>query len=479
MTTFRTALKALSHPLSLFCIILLLVNDHILKVVVPSSLTGKLSDFAGLFFFPFLLAGLLGLVGEKFSFRPQRIAMLSFVITAIWFVGIKTTPWLNHLTTDIAEIILGHPTFIVLDPSDLVALIVLPFSWHLWRKVEQDAQRKPWKTVQVFAFGMAVLGTMATSPCMDVPEVQRVDALEDIIYVYFGHYDPPYLSSRDEGRSWQVMDEVPPDVITHFQQPKSFPIQECVPSNPQICYRTTGDTNIQISHDSGKTWEISWRAPIWRTDYYTRLVGIRWCSEFPDFIPNDLIILPKENNHYLVVAALGNQGLLSYYPFKGWEQIAVDEAEPLLSSVPLSELDRLPFITSNELVVWAIMGFVLTVHLNSSLISHLKSNKADQHRVSKSRRWKNTSKFFLAPFILIVLWEVAIMTPLNLFEGIPYLIIIIITALYGGDLVDWLPGYVAILMTLVLIIVFFLYLEKRRRKVITEGFPHLLFTLLD
>ena len=59
----RLALTALGHPLSLGAVALLLLNDHVLKQAFPSILTGKLSDFAGLFFFPFLLAVLVGLTG--------------------------------------------------------------------------------------------------------------------------------------------------------------------------------------------------------------------------------------------------------------------------------------------------------------------------------------------------------------------------------------------------------------------------------
>src|SRR5437762_1943110 len=46
------SLTALASPLSLAAIAILLINDHLLKQVWPSFLTGKLSDFAGLYFAP-------------------------------------------------------------------------------------------------------------------------------------------------------------------------------------------------------------------------------------------------------------------------------------------------------------------------------------------------------------------------------------------------------------------------------------------
>jgi hypothetical protein len=47
-------LRAFRSPLVMASIVVLLVNDHLLKAAAPSWVTGKLSDFAGLFFFPFV-----------------------------------------------------------------------------------------------------------------------------------------------------------------------------------------------------------------------------------------------------------------------------------------------------------------------------------------------------------------------------------------------------------------------------------------
>ncbi len=46
---------ALLQPLALGAIAVLLLNDHVFKAVAPGLVTGKLSDIAGLVFFPLLL----------------------------------------------------------------------------------------------------------------------------------------------------------------------------------------------------------------------------------------------------------------------------------------------------------------------------------------------------------------------------------------------------------------------------------------
>jgi len=70
MQSLVRSLRALGHPLSLASVALLVANDHLLKRAYPSVLTGKLSDFAGLFFFPFLLTALFGLAGHALVRRP-------------------------------------------------------------------------------------------------------------------------------------------------------------------------------------------------------------------------------------------------------------------------------------------------------------------------------------------------------------------------------------------------------------------------
>ncbi len=84
MRTFDRALHCLKHPATVASIALLVVNDHILKSLAPSWVTGKLSDFAGLFFFPFLLAAALSPI-------TRRAGALAFTITAAWFTLVKTS----------------------------------------------------------------------------------------------------------------------------------------------------------------------------------------------------------------------------------------------------------------------------------------------------------------------------------------------------------------------------------------------------
>lgn len=85
--------EGLLHPLALAAVALLLLNDHVLKAAFPSWWTGKLSDLAGLAFFPLFLQALwewgraaLG----KFDGHSSRVLLAATVATALVFALVKT-----------------------------------------------------------------------------------------------------------------------------------------------------------------------------------------------------------------------------------------------------------------------------------------------------------------------------------------------------------------------------------------------------
>jgi hypothetical protein len=117
---------------------LLAINDHWLKHagLLPAGLTGKLSDFAGLFFFPMLLMALgragIALRGAMPEPRPAALLM-AIVATGLGFAATKATAW----GADFYRTVLGHvvgPVRFVADPTDLVALAILPPSYFVGRR---------------------------------------------------------------------------------------------------------------------------------------------------------------------------------------------------------------------------------------------------------------------------------------------------------------------------------------------------------
>jgi hypothetical protein len=134
----------LANPVSLAAVALLAVNDHLLKGagIIPGALTGKISDFAGIFFFPLLLTALVDTLlfvvvtaGEAIhvtigvDYRLKRWKLIAAcVVTLIAFSSIQLwQPAANIYAQGMCE--LGFPSRVTMDPTDLIALIMLPLSY--------------------------------------------------------------------------------------------------------------------------------------------------------------------------------------------------------------------------------------------------------------------------------------------------------------------------------------------------------------
>ncbi len=96
-------------------LIVLLFNDFYLKYAFPSVLTGKLSDFAGLFIFPFFVS--------VFIPRPKVIYIFTGMFFIFWKMELSQSfiNYISQLTN------LGF--FRTVDPTDLIALTFLPISY--------------------------------------------------------------------------------------------------------------------------------------------------------------------------------------------------------------------------------------------------------------------------------------------------------------------------------------------------------------
>lgn len=121
----------LRHPVIFLSLALLILNDHVLKgSIVSGFLTGKLSDFAGLFFFPFFVADCL-------QIYDRRIFDVSAVLIALAFVALKCSPMFLLLFMGAYDAF-GLKAVVVQDPTDLWALTMLPLASALERALFSD-----------------------------------------------------------------------------------------------------------------------------------------------------------------------------------------------------------------------------------------------------------------------------------------------------------------------------------------------------
>lgn len=113
----------------ILCLALLLINDFILKKTFPGILTGKLSDFSGLFIFPYFFSAL-------FTQKARPIYISTFILFILWKLPIADTfiEWWNNFS-----ILKIHRTA---DFSDLIALSVLPISYKYFQTQLSRTQKQ-------------------------------------------------------------------------------------------------------------------------------------------------------------------------------------------------------------------------------------------------------------------------------------------------------------------------------------------------
>jgi len=379
-----SSLRSLGHPLTLACIGLLLVNDHILKGLYPSALTGKLSDFAGLFFFPYLLttffclAGLaISLAGKHLSglawpckFTLGQVALSAYVSTGVLFSAFKVSPAFNAAANGLLSHVSGLPIWILLDPTDLIALLALAPSFALLASAESTRPR-PAIHRSLAVLGLASLAVLATSPCPPAQPITHLVPTEKGLYALATAWEPVSNAfiSTNEGQSWEYQDPetLPAGALRSAAAPVQLPKTVCVPALDLVCYRIAGEEKLEASADGGQTWQVAWSVPASRRAYMARVASgygrLLACGKDLDLRASDIVVLERGEDHIAVVA-LGNEGILrGRYGLAEWSRLGVGWAEP---SPENGEIDDLfpPMIIQGETIIAIVAGMAAFIFLS-------------------------------------------------------------------------------------------------------------------
>jgi len=149
--------RGLLHPITLAAIALLLVNDHLLKERFPGLITGKLSDAAGLTFYPLLVAFVV-------RGRTLRAVVVAGVLVGAAFACVK----LSHEGRDAYASILGAAQWLVRVPSWWLRGVALP------SPAPAVVMRDPSDLVTLPFLGLGILATWLAGRPM---RCERADAL--------------------------------------------------------------------------------------------------------------------------------------------------------------------------------------------------------------------------------------------------------------------------------------------------------------
>ncbi len=142
----------LGHPLFIFSILLLIINDFYLKYTFHNSFTGKLSDFVGLFAFPFFWSIVF----------PKRVKTVHF-ITLILFLFWKSEfsqPLIDYINLS------GLKTFRTVDYTDCMALGSILLSYWIIREPFHFNSKPIFKKL---LFGLSLFAFVATTQKKDAP----------------------------------------------------------------------------------------------------------------------------------------------------------------------------------------------------------------------------------------------------------------------------------------------------------------------
>lgn len=402
---FQHALRSLAHPVSLIAIVVLLLNDHWLRLHHPSWITGKLGDFAWLVFAPFIAALLFAwCIPARWKAQESIVGAVSIAFIGLWFALAKTIPVIHALTTNAWNGIMGWEGSLRMDATDLFTLPALLITAWIWRTCKLSEFN--WRPYAYIAFGLAILGTLAnsyppigywedagiTTICQvgttlvtateEQPQMTERSRVNDGPAVDGNYPFTPQsnvFTSSDGGLTWSKQ------IIEHYQLPgtncSALNQQMLIdPQNPQIQYRWQSRGPIERSTDDGATWVIDYSLPEMQQEvrrhhnqFSARSDPFRGNGFTRTFVPGPVSGLFDETTGNLVLA-MGWDGVLVRTSDAVWHQIAVDEEYRIANLSGFGKLGESLFF---ELWLAGALGFLIL----TTSVAYLRKHSVMQIRI--------------------------------------------------------------------------------------------------
>lgn len=330
-----TTLAWLCHPVTLFALVLLLVNDHVLKAAFPGPVTGKLSDVAGLMLAPPLVAVLLTLLVPRLPYRAAAVTGLVAVGTG--FAVVKSSGYAAELASS-AWTVLAGPSLVRADRTDLLTLPALGLAWWSWtRSRRRPVRQRTARLVRLLVVLPPALLAVAATSAVDYPYAVGTALVDGHPAVSFGSgysgsdwpaspTDGQWSVSEDGGTTWRPAEPAEEGQLFRLDVGQR---QACVPTEPQRCYRTVvGHLRVEQSDDAGATWRVAWEVSDTRREALARRsfnpgdIGRHFSSR-------DLIVYPAAGGGHEVLVANGRDGILRRGSDGGWRRSGfLDQRDP-------------------------------------------------------------------------------------------------------------------------------------------------------
>jgi len=144
-------------------VVVLVLNDHVLKRLFHNGVTGKLSDLAICFVMPLLVSTLVGVVAP---WRVEARLRVGAAVACVVFASLEMSDTAAAaFNTALSWLGIRHMVM-TRDPSDLLALIMVPVAVAYGdRRLHRAPRATQWaKTMGATALSCGVLALLATSP---------------------------------------------------------------------------------------------------------------------------------------------------------------------------------------------------------------------------------------------------------------------------------------------------------------------------
>ena len=341
-STLRKSLSVLTHPLTIAAVLVLLINDHYLRIHYPSWITGKLGDFAWLYISPIALAAILGfLLPRLFNENTRSVILLSVGLISVMFLLGKTSVQVNAWMREGMGLFLGGPVSLHRDPTDLIALPAAAGAYLTWIKHRTPKIVNYRKGLALLVISGALTIANAAEPdygitCLEIEEGRLIA----------GNNWYEYYESWDGGLSWEEINSGEEYRCDPYSQGE---IKINAPDNDQYLIRVGEGNELEESQDGGKTWaavpniqhfsqaEIAWLEGT-RTVYYR---------------PGPLAVVSDPGSGSLVFA-MGLEGVLVRTEEGEWIPVAVGDYQ--LVNLTLA---RIPGLLKYEIILAAVYALLL------------------------------------------------------------------------------------------------------------------------
>ena len=373
----RRCEAALTHPVTLAALALLLVNDVVFKTLFPGAwAVGKLSDLAWVVFASPLLAFALSFAVPKSAAGRRAALFVAYGGLPLLYAAFNTFAPVHDAIMSVLT--LGADGAASGSPMDAADSLVIPFGLAIaawtWRRGVPDSGRLRFRFAAPVA-GIAALASLASTPMEPVEGITllaatsdgavlagsgslaRITSSREIIGSYWF-----YRRSDDGGMSWSLNDDDDYEFDDSTFQAAETPRGEYVITDSGIAL-IGEDGQMELVYSTGY---LRGDANKWMQENDTLELGRRFLTTRP-------VAILHHADSGNVIAAMGIQGVVVGTPDGRWRRVAVGDYAP----TDFSFSGKIRALLDSG---WLVGAFALALSLSALTIAAALSEYKDHEQ---------------------------------------------------------------------------------------------------